>query len=101
METEYDFQECEIRIGSVVVALVDGTATLKLDEPDYGFVVKAISLNSMVHSARDGVSIDLTVAAKSNATAKDMHKQIEAYLLGSNSAKEHFAATMDRDLVDA
>lgn len=101
MDTEYDFQECPIRIGSVVVALVNGTATLELDEPRYGFVVKAISLNSMVHRAKDGVSIDLTVAAKSNDTAKDMHDQIEAYLLNSNSAKEHFAACMDRELVDA
>lgn len=101
METEYDFQECPISIGSVVVALVDGTATLELDEPDYGFVVRAISLNSIVHRAKDGVSIDLTVAAKSNATAKDMLKQIEEYIYGSDRAKEHFAETMDRELVDA
>ena len=98
MDTEYDFQECPIYISSVVVALVNGTATLELDEPRYGFVVKAISLNSMVHSAKAGVSIDLTVAAKSNDTAKDMHKQIEEYLYGSNSAKEHFAGCMDREM---
>lgn len=101
MDTEYDFEECEIRVGSVVVALVDGTATLELDEPDYGFIVTGISLNSAVHCASDGVSIDLTVAAKSNATAKDMHDQIEAYLMGSDSAKEHFAETMDRELAYA